>query len=200
MNSILKPALILFTILTLLTGVAYPLLVTGLAQLIFPQQANGSLLKDEHGSAVGSTLIGQSFQSPGYFWSRPSATSPYPYNAGASGGSNFAPVNPLLADSVRQRIETLKANDLSAKVAVPVDLVTASASGLDPHISPAAVAYQIKRVALSRNIPETEVRKLVEEQTAQRQWGLFGESRVNVLVLNRALDEISKARSKANVK
>lgn len=200
MISYFRSALILFVLLTLLTGVGYPLLVTGLAQLVFPQQANGSLLKDEHGNAIGSILIGQPFKSSSYFWGRPSATSPFPYNAGASSGSNLGPVNPLLADSVCQRIEMLKANDSSAQISVPVDLVTASASGLDPHVSLAAAAYQIKRVALSRNIPETEVRKLVEEYTAQRQWGLFGELRVNVLLLNRALDEISKARSQADVK
>ncbi len=200
MISYFRPALILFLLLTLLTGVAYPLVVTGLAQLIFPEQANGSLLIDQHGNPVGSKLIGQVFHSPGYFWSRPSATSPYPYNAGASSGSNLGPVNPLLKENVRQRIEMLKANDPSAQISVPVDLATASASGLDPNISPASAYYQIKRVALNRNLSEEKVRKLVDEHTEQRQWGLFGELRVNVLLLNRALDGISKAKSQANVK
>lgn len=200
MKAYFRPALILFILMTLLTGVAYPLLVTGLAQLLFPQQSNGSLLIDQQGNVVGSKLIGQGFQSPDYFWSRPSATAPYPYNAGASSGPNLGSVNPLLAESVRQRIEMLKANDLLAQISVPVDLVTASASGLDPHISPAAAYYQIKRVALKRNLQEVEIRKLLEEYTDQRQWGLFGEPRVNVLLLNRVLDGISKARSQSNVR
>lgn len=186
--------------MTGLTGVVYPLLVTGLAQLIFPHQANGNLIKDDNGDEAASALIGQSFHSPGYFWSRPSATAPYPYNAGASGGSNLGPVNPVLADAVRQRLATLKANGSFAQSPVPVDLVTASASGLDPHISPAAAAFQIKRVAKSRTLPEIEVQKLVDNHTEPRQWGLFGEPRVNVLLLNRALDDISKAKHVFNVK
>lgn len=200
MISYFKPALIMLLLMTGLTGVAYPLLVTGLAQLIFPHQANGNLIKDDAGGVAGSALIGQAFHSPNYFWSRPSATAPYPYNASASGGSNLGPVNPVLSDTVRQRLATLKANAPFVQSPVPVDLVTASASGLDPHISPAAAVYQIKRVAKIRDLPEIKVQKLVDNYTEQRQWGLFGEPRVNVLLLNRALDEISKGRSVSNVK
>lgn len=198
MISYFKPALIMLLLMALLTGIAYPLLVTGLAQLIFPHHANGNLIIDDTGGVAGSALIGQAFHSPGYFWSRPSATAPYPYNASASGGSNLGPVNPVLADAVHHRIETLIANEPSAHSPVPVDLVTASASGLDPHISPAAAVYQIKRVAKSRALPEIEVQKLVDNYTEQRQWGLFGEPRVNVLLLNRALDGISKNGASTN--
>ncbi len=198
MISYFKPALIMLLLMTLLTGIAYPLLITGFAQLVFPRQANGNLIKDDTGGVVGSALIGQAFHSPGYFWSRPSATAPYPYNAGASGGSNLGPVNPVLTDTVRQRLATLKANVPTAQTPVPVDLITASASGLDPHISPAAAVYQIKRVAKSRALPEIEVQKLVDNHTEQRQWGLFGEPRVNVLLLNRALDGISKNGASTN--
>ena len=187
MISYFKPALILFTLLTLLTGVAYPLLVTGLSQLIFPQQANGSLIKDDTGNVVGSALIGQAFQGPGYFWGRPSATAPYPYNAGASGGSNLGPTNPALMDVVKARIDALQAADPDNKAAIPVDLITASASGLDPHISPAAADYQVSRIAKLRNIAPEKLRELVQAHTEGRQWGLFGEPRVNFLGLNLAL-------------
>lgn len=190
MMTYLKPALILLTLLTLLTGVAYPLLITGIAQLVFPRQANGSLIIDANGNALGSMLIGQPFQSPGYFWGRPSATAPYPYNAGASGGSNLGPTNPALLDAVKARIEALHAVDPENKASVPVDLVTASASGLDPHISPAAAYYQVKRVATNRHLAEAEVKSLVDQYTESRQWGLFGEPRVNVLMLNRNLDQV----------
>jgi potassium-transporting ATPase KdpC subunit len=190
MMSHLKPALILFTLMTLLTGVAYPLLVTGLAQLIFPQQANGSLMTDKHGNKVGSELIGQAFQDPRYFWGRPSATSPYPYNAGASSGSNLGPTNPVLMDVVKARIDALQAADPDNKAAIPVDLITASASGLDPHISPAAAEYQVSRIARRRKIAPEKMRKLVRLHTEDRQWVLFGEKRVNVLALNRALVDV----------
>jgi potassium-transporting ATPase KdpC subunit len=189
-----KPALILFILLTLLTGIAYPLLVTGLAQLIFPQQSNGSLLKDNNDKIIGSELIGQAFSNPAYFWGRPSATSPYAYNAGASGGSNFGPTNPALVEIVKARIAALQTAEPENKSAIPIDLVTASASGLDPHISPAAAAYQIKRIALSRNLSEVEVQKIIEKRTELRQWGLLGESRVNVLKLNHDLDSMMKQK------
>lgn len=190
MMSYFKPALILFILMTLLTGVAYPLLVTGLAQLIFPQQANGSLMTDKHGNKVGSELIGQAFQDPRYFWGRPSATSPYPYNAGASSGSNLGPTNPVLMDVVKARIDALQAADPDNKAAIPVDLITASASGLDPHISPAAAEYQVSRIARRRKIAPEKMRKLVRLHTEDRQWVLFGEKRVNVLALNRALVDV----------
>lgn len=191
MMTYFKPALMLFLLMSCLTGAVYPLLVTGLAQLIFPDQANGSLLKNEQGRPVASALIGQAFQSPGFFWSRPSATSLYPYNAVASGGSNLGPVNPELSNVVRQRIEMLLASDASAGLPVPVDLVTASASGLDPHISPAAAAYQLHRVAQQRHLPEPEVQKLIDQFVEQRQWGFLGEPRLNVVQLNHALIRLS---------
>ncbi|MDO9104797.1 MAG: potassium-transporting ATPase subunit KdpC [Methylovulum sp.] len=184
----LKPAVILFVMFTVLTGVVYPALVTGLAQLLFPNQANGSLITAENGKAAGSRLIGQPFSSPGHFWGRPSATGPFPYNAGASSGSNLGPTNPALVDAVKTRIEAFKAADPDNKAPIPVDLVTASGSGLDPHISPAAAAYQVNRVAKARHIPAEKIRALVAEHTENRQWSLFGEPRVNVLALNLALD------------
>jgi K+-transporting ATPase ATPase C chain len=187
MISYFKPALILFTLMTLLTGVAYPLLVTGLSQYIFPRQANGSLITDNSGNVSGSKLIGQVFSNPSYFWGRPSATSLYPYNAGASGGSNLGPTNPALMDVVKARIDALQAADPENKAAIPVDLITASASGLDPHISPAAADYQVGRIARLRNINLEKLRKLVHAHTEDRQWGIFGEPRVNVLALNLAL-------------
>ena len=187
LGRLLRPALVLFVALSLLTGLVYPLLVTGAAQLAFPQAANGSLVA-RAGRVVGSELIGQVFADPGHFWSRPSATSPMPYNAGASGGSNLGPTNPALADAVKARIEALRAADPGNTAPVPVDLVTASASGLDPHISRAAADYQLKRVARVRNLPETEVRALIEAHTDGRLFGFIGEARVNVLALNLALD------------
>ena len=187
MMSYFKPALILFILMTLLTGVAYPFLVTGLAQLIFPQQANGSLITNDSGNVVGSQLIGQAFSNPSYFWGRPSATSPYPYNAGASSGSNLGPTNPALVNVVKARITALQTADPDNKSAIPVDLITASASGLDPHISPAAADYQVSRIAKLRNIAPEKLRELVKTHTEGRQWGLFGEPRVNVLSLNLAL-------------
>ncbi len=189
MFNYIKPALILFFLLTVLTGVAYPLFVTGIAQLIFPRQANGSLITNDTGQAVGSELIGQNFSQPAFFWGRPSATSPSPYNAGASGGSNFGPANPALLDTVTKRVDALHAADPENKAAIPVDLVTASASGLDPHITPAAAEYQIERVARTRHIDPEKLRELVRPHIKQRQWMVFGEPRINVLNLNRALAE-----------
>ena len=182
-----RPALMLLVLLTILTGFAYPIGFTGLAQLIFPVQANGSLIM-EQGRAVGSTLIGQPFDDPRYFWGRLSATAPSPYNAAASSGSNLGPLSDALADAVKARRDALRAADPTNLAAIPVDLVTASGSGLDPHISPAAARYQAPRVARVRGMPLAEVEALVEQHTAGRQFGILGESRVNVLALNRALD------------
>jgi K+-transporting ATPase ATPase C chain len=184
----LKPAFILFFALSILTGVVYPLVVTVLAQAIFQNQANGSLLTDKKGKVVGSELIGQSFSDSKYFWGRPSATSPNSYNAAASSGSNLGTNNPALVDAVKARIETLKAVDADNKAQIPVDLITASGSGLDPHISIAAANYQINRVAKSRHVSQGKIRALVEENTESRQLGFLGEPRVNVLKLNLALD------------
>jgi len=188
MTKQLRPAILLFIILSLITGAIYPALVTGLAQLLFPDQANGSLIMDASGKTIGSRLIGQPFSDPKYFWGRPSATGPFPYNAGASSGSNLGPTNPALPDAVKTRIEALKAADPGNDAPVPVDLVTASGSGLDPHISPAAAEYQVNRIAKARNIDPEKLRVCVARHTEPRQWGLFGEPRVNVLPLNRALD------------
>jgi K+-transporting ATPase ATPase C chain len=188
MKTLLRPALSLFLLLSVVTGLAYPALVTGVAHLIFPSAAAGSLvLKD--GKPVGSALIGQNFTDPKYFWGRPSATSPQPYNGAASGGSNLGPLNPALVDAVKGRIDALKAADPDNTAPIPVDLVTASGSGLDPHISPAAAEYQVARVARVRQIAPDAVRALVAKATESRQLGLFGEPRVNVLALNLALDE-----------
>ncbi len=187
---LLRPALTLFAALSLVTGLLYPLAVTGLAQAIFPHQANGSLV--EHGGKiVGSALIGQQFSAPGHFWGRPSATAPMAYNAGASGGSNLGPSNPALVDAVQARIAALRAADPGNQAAVPVDLVTASASGLDPHISRAGADYQAARVARARQLPEERVRALVAEHSEGALLGLLGEPRVNVLRLNLALDTIA---------
>jgi len=184
----LKPAIILFVLLTLLTGVIYPLLVTGLAQWLFPIQANGSLMTDVQGKVQGSALIGQAFNDPKHFWGRPSATAPFPYNAGASSGSNLGPTNPALIATVKARLQVLKDVDPKNNASIPVDLVTASASGLDPHISPAAADYQINRVAKSRNLKPKVLHALINANTESRQWGFLGEPRVNVLTLNLALD------------
>ncbi len=183
----LRPALVLFVLLSALTGVLYPLAVTGAAKALFPAQADGSLVLRD-GKPVGSTLIGQNFTDPGHFWGRPSATAPMPYNAGASSGSNQGPLNPALVDAVKSRIEALRAADPGNKQPVPVDLVTASASGLDPHISPAAAQYQAARVAKARGLPVDRVELLIEDHTQGRWLGLLGEPRVNVLALNMALD------------
>lgn len=184
-----KDAFLMLVVLTVVTGVVYPLVVTGIAQGVFPAQANGSLVERD-GKVVGSALIGQPFSDPKYFWSRPSATGPMPYNAGASSGSNQGPLNPALADAVKGRIEALQKADPDNKAPVPVDLVTASASGLDPHISPAAAAYQADRVAKVRGLAPEKVRALVAEHTEGRQLGFLGEPRVNVLKLNLALDAL----------
>ena len=187
MLSQLRPALMILLVLTLVTGVAYPLLVTGIAQTMFPSQAQGSLIvKDGH--VVGSSLIGQPFDDPKYFWSRPSATSPFADNAGSSTGSNLSPTNPDLVKAVQGRVDALRAADPGHTVPVPVDLVTASGSGLDPHISPAAALYQASRVAKARKLPAESVRALVERHIEGRFLGFLGEPRVNVLALNMALD------------
>ena len=182
-----KESLLMLIVLSVVTGVVYPLVVTGIAQTVFSSQANGSLIERD-GKAVGSALIGQPFSEPKYFWSRASATSPMPYNAGASTGSNQGPLNPALADAVKGRIEALRAADPDNKAPVPVDLVTASSSGLDPHITPAAAEYQVARVAKARGLDAARVRALVAEHTDGRQLGFLGEPRVNVLKLNLALD------------
>ena len=191
MKTLLRPAISLFIVLSVVTGLAYPLLVTGVAQLAFPVQAGGSLIVKE-GKAVGSSLIGQNFGDPKYFWGRPSATAPMPYNASASGGSNQGPLNPALVDAVKGRIEALKAADPTNTKSIPADLVTASGSGLDPHISPLAAEYQIERVARSRQLDPAQLKRLVAQYTEGRQWGIFGELRVNVLELNIALDSSRK--------
>jgi potassium-transporting ATPase KdpC subunit len=187
MRALIRPAVVLFVLLTLLTGIVYPLLVTGLAQVVFPAQAAGSLIVRD-GVTIGSRLIGQSFTDPKYFWSRPSATTPQPYNGLASGGSNLGPLNPALAESIRPRIAALLAADPGNAAPVPVDLVTASASGLDPEISLAAARYQEARVARVRGLRVEEVRALLAAHAHGRFLGLFGEPRVNVLELNLALD------------
>lgn len=187
MKTLLRPAISLFLLLSVVTGLAYPLLVTGIANVVFPDRAAGSLIVKD-GKPVGSALIGQHFTDPGHFWGRPSATAPMPYNAAASGGSNLGPLNPALADGVKARIEALKAADPGNLQPIPADLVTASASGLDPHISPAAAAWQVPRVARARGLSEAEVAGWVARHTEGRQWGIFGDPRVNVLRLNLALD------------
>jgi K+-transporting ATPase ATPase C chain len=191
MKNLIRPALSLFVLLTAITGVAYPLLVTGAAQLAFPAQAAGSLIVKD-GKPVGSSLIGQNFTDPKYFWGRPSATAPMPYNSTGSGGSNLGPLNPALVDAVKARVDALKASDPGNTALVPVDLVTASASGLDPHISVAGARYQLNRVARVRGMAPDTVRKLVERHTEGRMLGFLGEPRVNVLALNLALDGAGK--------
>ena len=187
MNRIVRPALVLFALLGALTGLVYPVAVTGAARALFPSQAAGSLVV-QGGNTVGSRLIGQNFSDPKHFWGRPSATAPQPYNASASGGSNLGPLNPALVDAVKARIEALRTADPGNTAAVPVDLVTASASGLDPDISPAAARYQAARVARARGVPLEQVNALVAVHTEAPLWGVLGEPRVNVLALNLALD------------
>ena len=187
MKTLIRPALTLFAVLTLITGVVYPLAVTGVARLAFPDQAGGSLVVKD-GKAVGSALIGQSFSAPKYFWGRPSATGPMPYNAANSSGSNQGPLNPALIEAVKGRVQALKAADPGNTLAVPVDLVTTSASGLDPHISTAAAHYQVARVAKARGLAVATVRAQVDAHTEERLLGMLGEPRVNVLALNLALD------------
>jgi potassium-transporting ATPase KdpC subunit len=189
MKTLIRPALVLFILMTLITGVIYPVIVTALGHGAFAAQANGSLI-EKNGKPVGSRLIGQQFDAPYYFWGRLSATSPMPYNAQNSGGSNLGPTNPALADEIKGRLDALKAagNDMSEPV--PVDLVTSSGSGLDPEISPAAAAWQVARVAKARGLPADQVRDLVARNTSGRQFGILGEARVNVLKLNLALDDL----------
>ena len=186
-----RPCLILFMLFTMLTGLAYPALITVIAQTVFHHQANGSVIIQD-GKAVGSELIGQTFDDPSYFWGRPSATGPTGYNAAASSGSNLGPTNPVLLDNIRARVEAIRAAHPDQTRTVPVDLVTASASGLDPHISPAAAEYQVGRVAKARNLSEDKLRELILSNTEGRSFGVLGESRVNVLRLNLALDAADK--------
>lgn len=186
-----RPACLLLLVLTLLTGAAYPATVTLLGNALFPGQAQGSLIRS-NGRVLGSRLVGQPFHSPGRFWSRPSATTPAPYNAASSSGSNLGPLNPALAESVEQRVANLRA--IGGGAIVPLDLVTVSASGLDPHISPEAALYQVSRVAQARGLPEESVRRLVERRTEPRTLGLLGEPRVNVLLLNMDLDSLVQNR------
>jgi K+-transporting ATPase ATPase C chain len=189
MRTLIRPAASLFVLMTALTGVAYPLIVTGIAHAAFPAQAGGSLIVKD-GKPVGSALIGQSFGDPKHFWGRPSATSPMAYNSGSSSGSNQGPLNPALVDAVKARIQALKGADPANTAPVPVDLVTASASGLDPHISPAAAEYQMARVARARGIEVDTVKSMVARNTEGRTFGVLGERRVNVLELNLALDAL----------
>ena len=196
MKTLFRPAITLFVLLSAITGLIYPLLVTGISQALFPNQAAGSLIERD-GKWIGSRLIGQNFTHPKYFWGRPSATAPQPYNAAASGGSNLGPLNPALKEAVESRVKALHEADPGNTQPVPVDWVTASASGLDPHISPAAAAYQVARVAQARGLTPDAVQTLVAQHTEDRQWGVFGELRVNVLELNLALDDLpSAARTK----
>ena len=189
MKTLLRPVLVLFILMTVITGVIYPIVVTAIGHAAFEHQANGSLLV-RNGKPAGSALIGQQFDAPYYFWGRLSATTPQPYNAQNSGGSNLGPTNPALADEIKGRLDALKAagNDMSQPV--PVDLVTSSGSGLDPEISPAAAAYQAARVAKARGLPVDQVTNLITRNTSGRQFGIFGEARVNVLKLNLALDDL----------
>lgn len=189
MSRLIRNAISMLLVMTAITGLAYPLVATGVAQVLFPHQANGSLIM--HGDKpIGSELIGQTFDDPKYFWGRPSATAPQPYNGTASNGSNQGPSNPALHDAVQQRIDALHKADPGNNATVPVDLVTASGSGLDPEISPAAAQYQIARIARERKLSVDQVQQLVAQHTQGRQLGLLGEPRVNVLQLNLALDQL----------
>ena len=189
----LRPVLMVFLLLTVVTGIVYPLLVTGVAQLAFPEKANGSLILRE-GGYTGSELIGQPFDDPKYFWGRLSATPDFPYNSSSSSGSNLGPSNPALVEAVKARVEALQKADPGNKSSIAIDLVTSSGSGLDPHISLAAALYQAPRVARARGLSEDRVRHLVEQFTEPRQWGFLGEPRVNVLKLNLALDHLQSNR------
>ncbi|MBJ9674479.1 potassium-transporting ATPase subunit KdpC [Burkholderia gladioli] len=192
MKSMFRPLVVLFAVLTAVTGLVYPAVMTAFGSVAFPSQAGGSLI-EQNGRTVGSALIGQPFDAPRYFWGRLSATSPMPYNAQGSSASNLGPTNPALADQVKGRLDALKAAGTDMSQPVPVDLVTASGSGLDPEISPAAAAYQVERVARARGLSADAVRQLVEANTKGRQFGLLGEPRVNVLALNLALDSTKSA-------
>ncbi len=189
MFTLLRPAFVMLVLFTIATGLIYPLAVTAIVQAIFPKQANGSLIEVD-GQLVGSELIGQSFNDPRYFWGRPSATSPFPYSAAASSGSNLGPTNPVLGETILERIQALQLADPGNTQTIPVDLVTASGSGLDPHISLAAALYQIPRIVRERGISEERLNALVDDHTKGRQLGILGEPRVNVLLLNLALDGI----------
>lgn len=191
MFALLRPALGLFCLLSILTGIAYPLAVSGIAQLLFPRQAHGSLIVRD-GTVIGSDLIGQSFSDPKFFWARPSATGGWPNNGMASGGSNLGPLNPALVNGVKARIATLKSADATQDRPMPLDLVTASASGLDPDISPAAAHYQAPRVARLRGLELTLVDRLIVQHTSKRQWGWLGDARINVLELNLALETLRR--------
>ena len=184
----LRPTFVTLVLFTIITGVVYPLLVTGIAQIVFPEKANGSMITKSEKN-VGSALIGQPFSDSKYFWSRLSATGPFAYNAGASSGSNYGPLNPAFLGAVKKRIGDLKAADSLNTQPIPVDLVTASGSGLDPHITVAAAMYQLPRIARARNLSEAKIRSFIEQCTEGRQLGVLGDSRVNVLELNLALDE-----------
>ncbi|MCG6550851.1 MAG: potassium-transporting ATPase subunit KdpC [Candidatus Magnetominusculus sp. LBB02] len=187
--AVIKTSIVSLAVFTILLGVVYPLAMTGVSQLIFPSRANGSII-ERNGKAVGSALIGQPFSAPNYFWGRPSATTPYPYNAGSSSGSNLGQNNPELHKALADRIATLKAADPENAAPIPVDLITASGSGLDPHISPEAALYQVRRIARHRGLSEAAVASLVDNHKEPQQWGIFGEPVVNVLRLNLALDEL----------
>jgi K+-transporting ATPase ATPase C chain len=192
MKSLFRPMVVIFAVLTAVTGLAYPAVMTAFGQAVFHDQANGSMIEKD-GKVVGSRLIGQQFDAPQYFWGRLSATAPMPYNAQGSSGSNLGPINPALADEVKGRLDALKAaGHMPADTAVPVDLVTSSGSGLDPEISPAAAAFQVERVAAARKMNANDVAALVDRYTHGRQFGLFGEARVNVLELNLALDDAQR--------
>lgn len=186
----IKTTLIIFVFFTILTGVIYPLLITGVSQVLFPNQANGSIIKASDGNKVGSSLIGQSFTSPKYFWGRLSATADSPYNAASSGGTNYSVQNDSLQKEVKVRIAALQTADPENNTPIPVDLVTSSASGLDPHISPAATYYQVPRIARERGLSEDKVQALVQKHIEAPFLGIFGEPRVNVLMLNLALDSL----------
>lgn len=183
-----KTSCVMLLLFTMLTGIVYPLAMTGMAQVVFPAKANGSLIVRDS-VVIGSELIGQPFDDPKYFWSRPSATSPYPYNGGASTGSNLAATNPAQIEAIRNRVAKLRESGVPADVAIPIDLVTASGSGLDPHISVAAAEIQVARVAQARGMTQDAVRNLVKQYTESRQFGILGEPTVNVLMLNLALDK-----------
>ncbi|PTB17035.1 potassium-transporting ATPase subunit C [Trinickia symbiotica] len=189
MKNLLRPVLVLFAAMTVITGIVYPVVVTAIGQAVFPHQANGSLIEKD-GKPVGSELIGQQFDAPHYFWGRLSATTPNPYNAQNSGGSNLGPTNPALAEEVKGRLTALRDADPTNTAPVPVDLVTSSGSGLDPDISPAAAAYQSARVAKARGLTREQVEELIAQNTSARQFGVLGEPRVNVLKLNLALDQL----------
>jgi len=193
MSSLIRPAIVLFLIMTAITGIAYPLVVTGMAQLVFPDQAGGSLVM-KGGKAVGSRLIGQNFSDPKYFWSRPSATSPQPYNGTGSTASNLGPLNPALTDGIKKNIDALHAADPTNTAPVPVDLVTASGSGLDPELSLAGARYQVARVAQVRGLSQAAVQRLVDSHARGKWLGLLGEPRVNVLELNLALDDLTAVK------